>query len=160
VLELAAARAGWGTPTPAGVGRGLALHHSFESTVAAVAEVRIVAGVVRVERLVMAVDCGRVVNPDIVRSQLESAAVYGLSAALHGEVTFEKGRPQQSNFHDYQPLRLDECPAIETHLVSSVEAPTGIGEPGLPVIAPAVANAVFALTGKRLRDLPFRLQDA
>jgi len=157
VLELAARKAGWGTPTPEGVGRGLALHHSFDTTAAAVAEVRVVDGAVKVERLVLAVDCGRIVNPDIVRSQLESAAIFGLSAALHGRITFEQGRVQQSNFHDYQPLRLNECPVIETHLVESTETPTGIGEPGVPVIAPAVANALFALTGKRLRDLPLAL---
>jgi CO/xanthine dehydrogenase Mo-binding subunit len=157
VLELAAEKAGWKTKPAEGVGRGVAVHKSFESYCAAVAEVRVVDGVIRVERLVMAIDCGRVVNPDGVKAQLESAAVFGLSAALHQEIRFEKGRVVQSNFHDFAPLRLAECPRIETYLRENEAAPTGVGEPGVPVIAPAVANAVFALTGKRLRSLPLKL---
>ncbi len=106
-------------------------------------------------RVVAAVDCGMVVNPDGVNQQLESAIVYGLSAALHGAITLEKGRVMQSNFNDYPPLRYSEMPRVEVHIVASSEPPTGIGEPGVPPIAPAVANAVFKLTGKRMRRMPF-----
>jgi isoquinoline 1-oxidoreductase beta subunit len=155
VLRLAAEKAGWGKPLPAGRAFGVAVHKSFESYVAEVAEVSIDDGKVRVHRVVCAVDCGIVVNPDGVRQQLESAVVYGLSAAVHGEITLDKGRVQQSNFHNYPPLRYTEMPAIEVHIVQSDAAPTGIGEPGTPPVAPAVANAVFALTGKRLRSMPF-----
>ena len=111
---------------------------------------------VKVERVVAAVDCGTVVNPDIVRAQVESAVVYGLTAALHGEITIDKGRVVQSNFHDYPLLRMSEMPVVEVHLVPSTEPPTGIGEPGTPPIAPAVANAVYALTRQRIRRLPIR----
>lgn len=155
VLRLAAEKAGWGKPLPQGHAFGVAVHQSFESYVAEVVEVSIDNGRVRVHRVVCAVDCGFVVNPDGVRQQLESAVVYGLSAALHGAITLENGRVQQSNFHDYPPLRLSEMPVIEVHMVASKAAPTGIGEPGTPPVAPAVANAVFALTGKRLRRMPF-----
>ena len=110
-----------------------------------------------VKRVVIAIDCGRVVNPDIVKQQLESAVIFGLSAALKQRITFEKGRVQQSNFHDFAPLRMNEVPRIETYLRENEAAPTGVGEPGVPVIAPAVANAVFALTGQRLRALPLTL---
>jgi CO/xanthine dehydrogenase Mo-binding subunit len=157
VLELAAEKAGWSTPAVAGVGRGIAVHQSFGSYVAAVAEVSLEGETVRVNRLVMAIDCGRVLNPDIVKSQLESCAIFGLSATLHGAITFEKGRVQQSNFHDYAPLRMAECPRIETFIRENEALPTGVGEPGLPVIAPAVANAVFALTKQRLRSLPLKV---
>ncbi|MEW5740151.1 MAG: molybdopterin cofactor-binding domain-containing protein [Myxococcota bacterium] len=157
VLELAAEKAGWATKAPDGVGRGCAVHKSFESYCAAVAEVRVLDSSIRVERLVLAIDCGRVVNPELVKAQLESAAVFGLSATLHQEVRFEKGRVVQSNFHDYAPLRLSECPRLECFIRENEAAPTGVGEPGVPVIAPAVANAVFALTGKRLRSLPLKL---
>jgi len=155
VLRLAAEKAGWGKPLPQGRAYGVAVHQSFESYVAEVAEVSIDNGKVRVHKVVCAVDCGFVVNPDGVRQQLESAVVYGLSAALHGEITLENGRVQQSNFHDYPPLRYSEMPAVEVHIVQSDAAPTGIGEPGTPPVGPAVANAVFALTGKRLRSMPF-----
>lgn len=157
VLELAAEKAGWATTPPEGVGRGVAVHKSFESYCAAVAEVRMVDGAIRVERLVLAIDCGRVVNPDGVRAQLESAAVFGLSAALQQETRFAEGKVLQSNFHDFAPLRMNECPRIEVHLRENEAPPTGVGEPGVPVIAPAVANAVFALTGQRLRALPLKL---
>lgn len=158
VLELVAEKIGWTTKAPEGVGRGVAVHKSFESYAAAAVEVRIEDGGIAVKRVVMAIDCGRVVNPDIVKQQLESAAIFGLSAALKQRITFENGRVQQSNFHDFAPLRLNEVPRIETYLRENEAAPTGVGEPGLPVIAPAVANAVFALTGKRLRTLPLSLE--
>ncbi|MBU3736713.1 MAG: xanthine dehydrogenase family protein molybdopterin-binding subunit, partial [Methylobacterium sp.] len=156
VLQLAAEQAGWGkTPLPPGRAHGVAVHQSFDSYVAEVAEVSLVDGKVRVHRVVAAVDCGLVINPDGVRQQIESAVVYGLSAALHGEITLENGKVVQSNFHDYIPLRYSEMPQVEVHILDSREPPTGIGEPGTPPVAPAVANAVFALTGKRLRRMPF-----
>jgi CO/xanthine dehydrogenase Mo-binding subunit len=158
VLELAAGKAGWGTPLPAGRFRGVAVHKSFNSYVAAVAEVSVEGTAIRVHRIVMAADCGRVVNPDIVAAQLEGAAVFGLSAALKHQITFENGRVQERNFHDYELLRMHETPKIEVHIRHNEAAPTGIGEPGVPVIAPAVANAVFAATGKRLRALPLSLE--
>jgi len=156
VLELAAAQAGWGTPLPAGRARGIALQESFSSFVAQVAEVSLREdGLPRVERVVCAVDCGVPVNPDVIRAQMEGGIGFGLGAALWGEITLEKGRVVQSNFHDYKSLRMDEMPAVEVHVVPSVLAPTGVGEPGVPVIAPAVANALFHLTGQRVRRLPF-----
>lgn len=156
VLQLAAEKAGWGKARPpAGRALGVAVHQLFDSYVAEVAEVSVIDGKVRVHRVVAAVDCGMVVNPDGVRQQIESAVVYGLSAALHGEITLENGKVVQSNFHDYIPLRFSEMPQVEVHILPSSEPPTGIGEPGTPPIAPAVANAVFALTGQRLRSMPF-----
>lgn len=156
VLQLAADKAGWGKAKLApGHGYGVAVHQSFDSYVAEVAEVSLEGGKIRVHKVVAAVDCGMVVNPDGIVQQLESAIVYGLSAALHGAITLENGKVVQSNFHDYAPLRFSEMPRVEVHIVSSEEPPTGIGEPGTPPIAPAVANAVFALTGKRLRRMPF-----
>ena len=154
VLQLAVEKSGWGK-LPAGSAHGVAVHQSFDSYVAHVVEVSLEDGRIRVHRVVSAVDCGMVVNPDGVRQQIESAIVYGLSAALHGEITLEKGRVMQSNFNDYPPLRFSEMPAIDVHIVESSKEPSGIGEPGTPPIAPAVANAVFALTGKRLRRMPF-----
>ena len=154
-LELAAARAGWGTPPPAGRARGIACHASFGSFVAEVAEVSLERGRARVHRVVCGVDCGALVNPDSVAAQVEGGVVYGLSAALRGEITLKDGAVVQGNFHDYEPLRFGEMPSVEVHLVPSREAPGGIGEPGLPPLAPAVGNALFALTGKRLRRLPF-----
>ncbi len=157
VLELAAREAGWGTPLEAGRARGVAVVKSFDSYVAEVAEVSLNPDrSPRVHRVVCAVDCGRVVNPDGVRAQVESAVVYGLTAALHGEVTVAEGRVVQGNFDSYPMLRMREMPAIEVHLVNSTADPTGIGEPGTPPIAPAVANAVYALTRQRLRTLPLR----
>ncbi len=158
VLELVAEKIGWKTPPPEGVGRGVAVHKSFESYAAAAVEVMIEDGGIVVKRVVIAVDCGRIVNPDIVKQQLESAVIFGLSATLKQKITFENGKVQQSNFHDFAPLRMNEVPVIETYLRENEAAPTGVGEPGLPVIAPAVANAVFALTGKRLRTLPLSLE--
>lgn len=157
VVTLAAEKAGWGTPLPEGRARGIAVVESFSSYVAEVAEVSLNPDrSVRVHRVVAAVDCGTVVNPDIVAAQVESGIVYGLTAALYGEITIDRGRVVQSNFHDYPLLRMREMPVVEVHIVPSSEAPTGIGEPGTPPIAPAVANAVFALTGQRLRSLPIR----
>ena len=154
-LELAAEKAGWGKPLPAGVHRGIAVVFSFGSWCAQVAEVSVGAdGTPKVHRVVAAVDCGMTVNPDIVRRQIESAVVYGLTAALYGKITFKDGRVEQSNFHDYRMLRMSEMPKVEVHIVPSKEAPGGIGEPGTPPIAPAVANAIFAATGKRIRKLP------
>ena len=156
VLQLAAEKAGWGkTQLPAGHAYGVAVHQSFNSYVAQVAQVSLENGKIRVHRVVAAVDCGMVVNPDGVQQQIEGAIVFGLSAALHGEITLENGRVMQSNFDKYTPLRLSEMPQVEVHIVASNEHPSGIGEPGTPPIAPAVANAVFALTGKRLRRMPF-----
>ena len=163
VLELAASKAGWGQPlSPAPDGarkaRGIALHESFGSLVAQVAEVSVDAqDTIRVHRVVCAIDCGLAVNPNTIAQQVESSVVYGLSAALYGRIDIEQGRVKQSNFHDYPALRMAECPVVETHIVASTAHPEGVGEPALPPIAPAVANAVFALTGKRLRSLPLQL---
>lgn len=155
-LKLAAQKAGWGKKKlPKGHAHGVAVHKSFDSYVAQVAEVSLANGRIHVHRVVAAVDCGMVVNPDGVRQQVEGGMVYGLSAALHGAITLENGRVQQSNFDSYTPLRFSGMPEVEVHIVESSEPPTGIGEPGTPPIAPAVANAVFALTGKRLRRMPF-----
>jgi len=156
VLELAAEKAGWGTTPLEGRARGLAVHHSFGSYVAEVAEVSLEDGRPKVHRVVAAVDCGTVVNPDGVRAQIEGGIVFGLSAAMTQEaITFEDGAVQQSNFHDFEVLRMRDCPDVEVHIVDSQEPPTGVGEPGLPPIAAAVGNAIFALTGTRLRALPF-----
>src|SRR6266516_1786659 len=155
VVELAASKAGWGTPPPAGRARGIAVHKAFDSYVAEVAEVSVGAdGMPRVHRVVCAVDCGPVVNPDIVEAQMQSAIVYGLTAALYGEITIDRGRVQQSNFHNYPMLRMNGMPAIEVYIVPSTDSQGGVGEPGTPPIAPAVCNAIFALTGKRIRRLP------
>jgi isoquinoline 1-oxidoreductase beta subunit len=154
-LELAAEKAGWGKPLPTGVHRGIAVVQSFGSWCAEVAEVSVAAdGTPTVHRVVAAVDCGMTVNPDIVKRQIESAIVYGLTAALYGKITFQDGQVQQSNFHDYRMLRMNQMPKVEVYIVPSKEAPGGIGEPGTPPIAPAVANAIFAATGKRIRKLP------
>jgi len=160
VLDLAAEAAGWGHPLPAGRGRGVALLYSqWGSYLAEVAEVEVSnAGEVRVHRVVCAVDCGTVINPDIVKAQIESGVNFGVSAALWGEITLKNGRVEQSNFHNYRVLRMSEAPAIEVHLVRNNEAPGGIGEPGTSVTGPALANAVFAATGKRLRALPLERQ--
>ncbi|HEX3061238.1 MAG TPA: xanthine dehydrogenase family protein molybdopterin-binding subunit [Usitatibacter sp.] len=154
-LELVAAKSGWGSPVPAGRARGIAVHESFNSVCAQVAEVSLVNGEVKVHKVVAAFDCGRVVNPMTVEAQLQGAIAFGLSGALFGKLTLKEGRVEQSNFHDYRVLRMNEMPAIEVHLVPGGDKPTGVGEPGVPPVAPAVANAVFALTGKRVRSLPF-----
>ncbi len=158
VLELAAEKAGWGKPLPAGRARGLAVHASFESFNAQVAEVSVdKQGKVRVHRIVSAMDCGRYVNPGIIEAQVQGAAIFGLTAALYGELTFEGGRVQQSNFDDYRMVRINEAPEVEVHIVKNTEKPGGIGEPGVPCTAPAVTNAIFAATGKRIRKLPIRM---
>ena len=163
VLQKAAQMAGWGTPSaPAPDGaktaRGIALHHSFGSIVAQVAEVSVAADkTIRVHRVFCAVDCGTPVNPNLIRQQMESAIVFGLSAALYGRIDIQQGRVQQGNFHDQPALRLPDCPAITTEIIASSAHPEGVGEPGTPPIAPAVANALFALNGQRLRSLPLKL---
>ena len=160
VLKLAAEKANWGSSLPAGRARGIAVHESFNSFVAEVAEVSLKDdGGFRVERVVCAVDCGLVVNPDIVVAQMESGIGYGLSPLLMSEITLEDGKVVQSNFHDYQVLRIDQMPEVEVHIVPSAEPPTGVGEPGTPPIAPAVANALFAATGRPYHRLPLRLRE-
>ena len=154
-LEMVAAKAGWGTPLPKGHARGVAVASSFGSTVAQVAEVSLVDGQPRVHRVVAVMDCGTVVNPRLVEQQVQSAIAYGLSAALREEITFAADQVEQTNFHAYKPLRLHEMPVVEVHLVESTEAPTGVGEPATPPIGPAVANALRALTGEAVRQLPF-----
>lgn len=157
VLELAATQAGWGGKLPPGRARGIALHESFGSIVAQVAEVSLLDGQPRVHRVVCAIDCGTVVNPGIVAQQMESAVVFALTAALYGKVDIHDGVVQQKNFPDYPMLLLAQSPQVQTHLVSSTRPPGGVGEPGVPPLAPAVANALFALTGTRLRSLPLVL---
>jgi isoquinoline 1-oxidoreductase beta subunit len=160
VLELAATKAGWGTPPPPGRHRGIAVAESFGSWVAQVAEVSVSPeGEVRVHRIVCALDCGIVVNPDTVEAQMEGAITFGLTAALRGEITIDNGRVQQSNFHDYPMLRINEMPVVEVHIVRSAEPPGGVGEPGVPPVAPAVVNAIFAATGRHLRSLPISKHD-
>jgi isoquinoline 1-oxidoreductase subunit beta len=155
VLALAAEKAGWGQPLPKGVGRGVSLQFVFATYMAQVAEVEVSKdGAVRVRRVVCAVDCGTVVNPDTVRAQIQSAIIFGITAALHGEITLKDGRVEQANFDTYQILRMNEAPAIEVHIVQNFEPPGGMGEAGTSAIVPAVTNAVFAATGKRLRKLP------
>jgi isoquinoline 1-oxidoreductase beta subunit len=163
VLNRTAELAGWGSPNaPAPDGaptaRGIALHRCFGSVICQVAEVSLDRRrQIRVHRVVCALDCGLAVNPNLVRQQVEGGIIYGLSAALHGEITIENGQVQQSNFDGYAPLRIDECPEIVTEIFEGGEKPEGVGEVGVPTIAPAVANAVFALTGTRLRTLPLAL---
>jgi len=160
VLNLAAEKARWDRPLPKGVGRGIAVHFAFGSYAASVAEVSVTEGKVRVHRMVCAIDCGQYVNPGIIKAQTEGGAIFGASAALYQELTFESGRLQQTNFHTFPVMRINECPEIETHIVESNEKSGGIGEPGVPCAAPAIANAVFAVTGKRVRRLPIRLTEA
>lgn len=157
VLELAAEQAGWGKPLPTGHFRGVAVHKSFKSYAAQVVELSVNNGDINVHRVVCAIDCGIVVNPDIVKAQMEGGIIFALTAALYGEISLKNGRVEQSNFDDYKLLRMNETPDIEVHIVDSNESPTGVGEPGVPPLAPAVANALFAATGKRLRSLPLRL---
>ncbi len=155
-LELAAAKAGWGKPLPAGRAHGVAVHESFETVVAQVVEVSILPnGRPKVHRVVAAVDCGTAINPDVVRAQIEGGVGFGLSAALYSELDIDKGQVRQSNFHDYRVMRIEEMPVVEVHIVPSKAEPTGVGEPGVPPIAPAVANAIWKLTGERVRRLPF-----
>ena len=159
VLNLAAEKAGWGTPLAGGVGRGVSVQFAMGSYMSQVAEVEVSKeGEVKVRRVVCAVDCGQMVNPDTIIAQIEGGIIFGLSAALWGEITLKGGRVEQSNFNDYRVLRINETPMIEVHLVKNGEAPGGIGEPGTIGIAPAVANAIFAATGKRIRKLPIKEQ--
>ncbi|MGH8193733.1 MAG: xanthine dehydrogenase family protein molybdopterin-binding subunit, partial [Woeseiaceae bacterium] len=158
VLKLAAEKANWGSKLPEGWSRGIAVHESFNTYVAEVAEISMQDdGNFKVERVVCAVDCGVAVNPDVIRAQMEGGIGYGLSPVLMSEITLNEGRVEQSNFHDYQVLRINQMPAVEVHIVPSTAAPTGVGEPGTPPIAPAVANALFAATGKPLHALPIKL---
>ena len=159
VLDLAAQKAGWDKPLPKGVGRGIAVHFAFGSYAANVAEVSVTDGKVRLHRIVCAIDCGQYVNPGIIAAQTEGGAIFGASAALFQELTFENGRLQQTNFHTFPVMRMNECPEIETHIVESNEKSGGVGEPGVPCAAPAIANAIFALTGKPIRRLPIRLTE-
>ncbi|MFN8988090.1 MAG: molybdopterin cofactor-binding domain-containing protein [Burkholderiales bacterium] len=156
-LNLAAEKAGWGSALPKGRARGVAVHESFGSVVAHIVEVSMDKGELKLHRIVSAIDCGLVVNPLTVAAQVESSAVYGMSAAMHGKITLKDGVVEQSNFHNYPLLRMAEMPKVEVYIVPGGETPTGVGEPGLPPIAPAISNAIFALTGKRLRTLPFDL---
>ncbi len=159
VLNLVAEKSGWGSPLPEGVARGVAVAESFSSYVAQVAEVRLVEGAVKVERVVCAVDCGVPINPDVIAAQMEGGIGYGLSAILHGEITLKDGLVDQTNFHDYIPLRISDMPKVEVHVVPSTADPTGVGEPGVPPAGPAVANAVYQLTKQRVRSLPMKGQD-
>jgi isoquinoline 1-oxidoreductase beta subunit len=155
VLELAAEKAGWGKPLPDRVGRGIAIQFVFATYMAQVAEVEVSSeGAVRVRRVVCAVDCGTVVNPDTVRAQIQGAIIFGITAALYGEITLKDGRVEQANFDTYQIVRMNEAPVIDVYIVQSPEAPGGMGEAGTSLIVPAVTNAIFAATGKRLRKLP------
>jgi isoquinoline 1-oxidoreductase subunit beta len=159
VLNLAAEKAGWGTSLPDGVGRGVSVQFAMGSYLSQIAEVEVSKeGEVRVRRVVCAVDCGHIVNPDTIVAQIEGGIIFGISAALWGEITLKGGRVEQHNFNDYRVLRINETPVIEVHLVKNNEAPGGIGEPGTVGIAPAVTNAVFAATGKRIRKLPIKDQ--
>src|SRR5258707_2824895 len=155
VLDLAAEKAGWGQPLPKRVGRGVSLQFVFGTYMAQVAEVEVSGdGEVRVRRVVCAVDCGIVVNPDTVRAQVEAGVIFGMTAALYGEITLKNGRVEQGNFDSYPILRINEAPLVEVHIVRTAEAPGGMGEPGTSAVAPAITNAIFAATGRRLRKLP------
>jgi isoquinoline 1-oxidoreductase beta subunit len=158
VINAAAERAGWGAPLPQGRFRGIAANEGFGSYNAQVAEISMQQGRVRVHRVVCVVDCGRVVNPSGVVQQLQGGMVYGLSAALRGRITIDRGRVAEQNFNQYEPLRIHEMPVVDVHIVPSQAAPGGIGEVATPAIAPAVANAIFAATGRRIRRLPFSLE--
>jgi isoquinoline 1-oxidoreductase beta subunit len=155
VLELAAEKAGWGQPLPQGFGRGVSLQFVFATYMAQIAEVEVSRnGAVRVHRVVCAVDCGIPVNPDTIRAQIQSAIMFGITAALYGNITVKNGRVEQTNFDTYQILRMNEAPTVEVHIVQSQESPGGMGEAGTSAIVPAVTNAIFAATGKRLRKMP------
>jgi isoquinoline 1-oxidoreductase beta subunit len=164
VLKLAADKAGWGSPLPAKPGerrgRGVSVHESFNSYVAQVAEVTVKPdGSLKVDRVVCAVDCGLAINPDVIKAQIEGGIGFALSAALYGEITLKDGQVEQGNFDTYPMLRIADMPVVETHIMPSAAAPTGIGEPGVPPLAPAVANAIAAATGRMLTSLPFRTQE-
>jgi isoquinoline 1-oxidoreductase beta subunit len=155
VLNLAAEKADWGKPLPARRGRGISVQFAFGSYLSQVAEVEVAAdGSIKVHRIVCAADCGIVVNPDTIAAQVEGGSLFGLTAALYGAITLKNGRVEQSNFHDYRPMRMNEVPVVETHLVKSTESPGGFGEAPTAAVAPAVTNAIFAATGVRIRTLP------
>jgi isoquinoline 1-oxidoreductase beta subunit len=155
VLTLAAEKAGWGRPLPARWGRGISVQFAFGSYLSQVAEVEVASdGSIKVHRIVCAADCGIVINPDTIAAQVEGGTLFGLTAALYGVITLRNGRVEQSNFHDYRPMRMNEAPVIETHLVKSAESPGGFGEAPTAAVAPAVTNAIFAVTGTRIRTLP------
>jgi isoquinoline 1-oxidoreductase beta subunit len=155
VLDLAAARAGWGSTLPAGRGRGVAIQFAFDSYLAMIVEVSVDTGnMVRVHKVTCAMDCGQTVNPDGVRAQLEGGAMFGLSAALWSEVTIVNGRVRQSNFHDYRAMRVSEAPVVDVHLITNHEKPGGVGETGTACAAAALCNAIYAASGKRVRTLP------
>jgi len=158
-LNLVAEKSGWGKPLPAGHYRGVAVHESFGSYVAEVAEISIDNGHLRVHRVTCAIDCGLAVNPEGVRAQMESCIIFGLTAVLYGEITLEKGRIKQRNFHDYKMVRMNEMPQMDVYIVDSNEKMGGAGEPGVPPVAPAIINAIFAATGKRIRRLPIQSSD-
>jgi isoquinoline 1-oxidoreductase beta subunit len=154
VLNVAAQAAGWGSALPKGQGRGVSVMHAFNSFFSMVADVTVERGEVRIDRVVCAVDCGMVVNPNTVEAQIQGGVIFAITAALYSEITIERGRVQQNNFTDYRILRIHETPTIDVHIVKSGEAPGGIGEPGTAAAMPAIANAIYAATGKRLRRLP------
>src|SRR5208282_462811 len=160
VLNLAAQKAGWGTPLPKGRYRGIAMVEAFSTYVSEVAEISIAKdGTVNVHRVVCAVDCGRVINPDTAQAQIEGAVIYGMTAALKSEITIDRGRVVQTSFGDNPAIRMNEVPKVEVYFVPSTETPTGLGEPGVPPLAPAICNAIFAATGKRIRRLPIKPED-
>jgi isoquinoline 1-oxidoreductase beta subunit len=159
VLNVAAERAGWGSPLPAGRGRGVAVGANVGSFNAQVAEVSVENGRVRVHKVVCALDCGQIINPHILRQQVEGGIIYGLSATLKGQITIERGRVKETNFNTHDMLRFDEAPVVEVHLVESRERPTGAGEATNPATVPAVINAVYAATGRRIRTLPVKAAD-
>jgi isoquinoline 1-oxidoreductase beta subunit len=155
VLSLAAEKAGWGSPLPARHGRGISVQFAYGSYTSQVAEVEVAAdGSVKVKRIVCAIDCGMYVNPDTIEAQIQGGTLFGLTAALHGSITFKDGRVEQSNFDSYLPMRIDEVPVVETHLIKNAEPPGGIGEAPTAIVSAAVTNAIFAATAKRLRSLP------
>jgi isoquinoline 1-oxidoreductase beta subunit len=159
VLNLAAEKAGWGTPLPAGHGRGVAVQLAFETHIATVMEVEVTQeGEILLRRVVVAVDCGSVVNPDTVEAQIQGGMILGMGTAMYNEITLADGRVEQSNFHDYRTLRMNEAPKIEVYQIRNTEKPGGIGETGTVAAAPALGNAIFAATGRRLRRLPFASQ--
>jgi CO/xanthine dehydrogenase Mo-binding subunit len=156
VLQRAVAEANWGSPLP-GCSQGVSLHKSFGTWVAEIADVAIEDGNIQVKRVVCVVDCGQVVNPDTVEAQMEGSIIFALTAALYGKISIKNGEPQQSNFHDYQLLRMPQSPQIDVHIIDSDESPTGVGEPGVPPLAAAVANAISRKTGQRFYSLPLEL---
>ena len=159
VLDLAAQKSNWDAALPENWGRGIAIHRSFGTIVAQVVEVEVTEGKVRPRRAICAVDAGFAMHPDGIKAQMESGIVYGLTAALYSEISIHRGAVAQSNFHDYPMLRMNESPDIETYIINSGEKIGGAGEPGTPAIAPALVNAIFNATGKRIRELPVRLHE-